>query len=147
MTRVHVMTMIRVGNKKDKVGVYKVGVSSTKFKFTTSCTDNLAKFWITESQCSQSLALHVLTCMMILSFDLTLHPMYINYYVCMALTGGAALCSSQTFPEDFSFNGFHWSDLPSQTHWLPVSKVCMCACTYVHVCVPVHVCCVCVCAM
>ena len=35
VTRVHVMTMIRVGNKKDKVGVYKVGVSSTKFKFTT----------------------------------------------------------------------------------------------------------------
>ena len=35
VTRVHVITMIRVGNKKDKVGVYKVGVSSTKFKFTT----------------------------------------------------------------------------------------------------------------
>ena len=32
------MIMIRVGHKKDKVGVYKEGVSSTKFKFATPIT-------------------------------------------------------------------------------------------------------------
>ena len=52
-TRVHVMTMIRVGNKKDKVGVYKVGVSSTKFTpyFSYLVLLGMLKWWPQYSRC------------------------------------------------------------------------------------------------